>query len=178
MKFACYLFLVTWKLFMKCPVCLSQDTKVSDSRLTEEGFVIRRRRLCQKCGFRFSTFEQTEILNLTVIKRDGSQELYQREKLTVGLKKALQKRSFTADQLKKIIHQIERDIQKIKKEEITSKQIGEIVMKRLKNFDKVAYIRFASVYRAFEDVKTFQRELNSLLKGKKSRPVKKLLRKK
>jgi len=159
---------------MKCPVCLTSDTKVNDSRLTEEGFAIRRRRACRRCGFRFSTSEQAEILNLFVIKRDGTREPYQREKLTSGLKKSLQKRSYTDDQFKQLLHQLERDIQKTKKDEITSQQIGELVMKRLKSFDKVAYIRFASVYRSFEDVKTFQRELNSLLKGRRDNTDKKI----
>ena len=156
---------------MKCPVCLAQDSKVNDSRLTEEGFAIRRRRECQNCGFRFSTYEQMEILNLTVIKRDGSKEPYLREKLKRGLKRALEKRPYSQDQFKKLINTVERDIQKKKKDEITSQIIGEVVMKRLKSFDKVSYIRFASVYRAFEDVKTFQKELEELLnkKGSKKR---------
>jgi len=167
-----------WYFFMKCPVCLTQDTKVNDSRLTEEGYIVRRRRECQKCGFRFSTNEQIEILNLSVIKRDGAKEPYQRDKVISGLKKSLQKRSYTIDQFNKLTHQIERDIQKKGKEEITSQQLGEIVMKRLKSFDKVAYIRFASVYRAFEDVKTFQKELNNLLKNKKTLIIKKAVRRK
>jgi len=155
---------------MKCPVCLTQDTKVNDSRLTEQGFAIRRRRECQKCGFRFSTYEQIEILNLTVIKRTGVKEPYQRDKIERGLKRALEKRPYSQDQFKKLLNTIERDIQKKKKDEVTSQFIGEQIMKRLKSFDKVAYIRFASVYRAFEDVKTFHRELEALLnKGKNSR---------
>jgi len=161
---------------MKCPVCLTQDTKVNDSRLTEQGFAIKRRRECQKCGFRFSTYEQIEILNLTVIKRTGVKEPYQREKLERGLKRALEKRPYSQDQFKKLLNTIERDIQKKKKDEITSQFIGEQVMKRLKSFDKVSYIRFASVYRAFEDVKTFQKELEQLLdnkSGKISEVVKK-----
>jgi transcriptional repressor NrdR len=149
---------------MRCPVCLTQDTKVNDSRLAEDGFVIKRRRECQKCSFRFSTFEQPEILNLVVIKRNGHKEPYSREKLEGGLKKSLEKRPYTQERFKKLINTVERDIQKRKDDEITSNEIGAIVMKRLKTFDKIAYIRFASVYRAFEDVKTFQRELNSLLK--------------
>jgi len=147
---------------MRCPVCLVQDTKVNDSRLTEDGFIVKRRRECQKCGFRFSTYEQIEILNLTVIKRNGNHEPYLREKIEKGLHHSLEKRPYTQEQFKKLINTIERDIQKTKQEEITSGMIGEIVMKRLKTFDKVAYIRFASVYRAFEDVKTFQKELESL----------------
>lgn len=165
-------------------MCLTQETKVNDSRLTEEGFIVKRRRQCLKCGFRFSTYEQMEILNLTVIKRNGSKEPYQREKLKGGLKRALQKRSVTDEQFTMLINRIERDIQKQKKDdraqidEITSQQIGEIVMKRLRSFDKVAYIRFASVYRAFEDVKTFQRELSSLLRGNKQLISRKKLKKK
>jgi len=155
---------------MRCPVCLVQDTKVNDSRLTEDGFIVKRRRECQKCGFRFSTYEQIEILNLTVIKRNGNHEPYLREKIEKGLRHSLEKRPYTQEQFKKLINTVERDIQKTKQDEITSGMIGEIVMKRLKTFDKVAYIRFASVYRAFEDVKTFQKELESLsgfIKNKK-----------
>src|SRR3989338_1511944 len=111
---------------MKCPVCLAEDTKVNDSRLTEEGFAIRRRRECQKCAFRFSTYEQIEILNLTVIKRNGNKEPYQREKLERGLKHALEKRPYSQDEFKKLINTIERDIQKKKQEEITSQAIGEL----------------------------------------------------
>ena len=154
---------------MRCPVCLAFDTKVNDSRLTEDGLMVKRRRECQKCNFRFSTYEQIEILNLFIIKRDGKNEPYLREKLEQGLKKSLEKRSYTQDKFKKLVNTIERDIQKRKKDEITSQQLGEIVMKKLRVFDKVAYIRFASVYRAFEDVKTFQKELNSLLKIKSTK---------
>jgi len=152
---------------MRCPVCLAYDSKVNDSRLTEDGLVVKRRRECQKCGFRFSTYEQIEILNLSVIKRNGQKEPYDKDKLETGLKKSLEKRPYTQEQFKKLVNTMERDIQKNRKDEITSQQLGEIVMKRLKTFDKIAYIRFASVYRAFEDVKTFQKELNSLLKIKK-----------
>lgn len=147
---------------MKCPVCLAADTKVTDSRLTSEGFAIRRRRECIQCGFRFSTFEEVEILNLTVIKRDGRREPYSREKLESGVRKALEKRPVTKDDFKKLINRVERDIQHLQRTEITSHTIGEIVMKRLKRFDSVGYIRFASVYRSFQDVASFQRELSEL----------------
>ncbi|MCX6784605.1 MAG: transcriptional regulator NrdR [Candidatus Komeilibacteria bacterium] len=156
---------------MRCPVCLAPDSKVNDSRLVEDGFAIRRRRECQRCNYRFSTYENTEILNLAVIKRDGRKEAYQREKLESGLKKSLEKRPYTLDQFKKLINQIERDLQKKQRDEITSQEIGEVIMKRLKNFDKVAFIRFASVYRSFDDVQTFQRELQQLL-GKRSAKTK------
>jgi transcriptional repressor NrdR len=149
---------------MKCPVCLSPDTMVMDSRVANEGFAIRRRRQCRRCRFRFSTYEEMEILNLTVIKRDGRREPYSREKLAGGLKRALEKRPYTAENFKMVVNNIETEIQKRKKEEITSQEIGEIVMKVLRKFDKIAYIRFASVYRSFEDVQTFQRELSLLIK--------------
>lgn len=152
---------------MNCPVCNSKDTKVVDSRISTDGLSIRRRRECNKCGFRFSTIEEVELLDLTVVKRDGRREAYSRDNIVSGLKKALEKRSYTDAVFKKLVHNIERDIQKKKRGELTSQEIGEIVMNRLRTFDKVAYIRFASVYRSFEDVKTFQKELNKLLKNKK-----------
>jgi len=151
---------------MKCPVCNSTDNKVIDSRLSGEGFSIRRRRHCQKCDFRFSTIEEMEILDLIVIKRDGRRENYNREKLVRGIVKSLEKRPYLEENFQKLIREIERDIQKKGGNEITSKQLGEIVIKRLKSFDQVAYIRYASVYRSFKDAKTFQKELNSLLKKK------------
>ncbi|MBU0649030.1 transcriptional regulator NrdR [Patescibacteria group bacterium] len=154
---------------MNCPVCNSKDTKVVDSRISTDGLSIRRRRECNKCAFRFSTIEEVELLDLMVVKRDGRREAYSRDNIVNGLKKALEKRSYTEAGFKKLVHNIERDIQKKKRAELTSQQIGEIVMKRLKGFDKVAYIRFASVYRSFEDVKTFQKELNKLLKKDKKK---------
>lgn len=153
---------------MNCPVCNHKDTRVLDSRLSGEGFSIRRRRLCQKCHFRFSTIEETELLDLIVIKRDGHRENYDKDKLIRGLRTSLEKRQYLAENFHKLINDIERDIQKTSKNEITSKQLGEIVMKKLKSFDQVAYIRYASVYRSFKDAETFQRELNQLLKKKKN----------
>ncbi len=152
---------------MKCPACYHEETKVVDSRTGVDGISIRRRRECLKCGFRFSTIETVEILDLTVVKRDGRKESYSREKLESGLEKSLEKRSITKDTFQKLINNIERDIQvKAKSNEITSSQIGEIVMKRLRRVDKIGYIRFASVYQSFKDTKAFQKELNKLL-GKK-----------
>ncbi len=153
---------------MKCPICYYTDTKVVDSRVASDGLSIRRRRECLKCGFRFSTYEEMEILDLTIVKRDGQKESYSREKLIKGLNKALEKRSITEDRFKKLTHSIERDMQILRKSEITSNQVGQIVMKYLKKFDQVAYIRFASVYESFKDAQTFRRELNKLLSGKKS----------
>lgn len=148
---------------MRCPVCNFYDTKVVDSRLLSEGLSIRRRRECEKCQFRFSTLEEIELLDLTVVKRDSAREAYNREKIEAGLRKALEKRPYTAENFQLLVHAIERDIQKRKKREMTTQDIGEVVMNRLKGFDKIAYIRFASVYRAFEDVETFQKELGKLL---------------
>ena len=152
---------------MNCPVCSNKDTKVIDSRLSGEGFSIRRRRECQKCDFRFSTLEEMEILDLVLIKRDGRRESYNRDKLVKGLRTSLEKRSYLEENFQKLIREIERDVQKNSTNEITSEQVGEILMKRLKSFDQVAYIRYASVYRSFKDAKTFQKELNRLLKQKK-----------
>jgi len=149
---------------MLCPACHKPDTRVMDSRLMEDGLAIRRRRECSRCGFRFSTVEETEILNLTVIKRDGRHEPYSREKLETGLRRSFQKLPLTQDEFKRLVNGIERDIQVTGRPELTSHAIGEIVMRHLKRTNQVAYIRFASVYRSFKDVATFQRELHSLLK--------------
>ncbi|MFH1427903.1 MAG: transcriptional regulator NrdR [Patescibacteria group bacterium] len=153
---------------MKCPICYYLDTKVVDSRAASDGLSIRRRRECLKCGFRFSTYEEVEILDLMIVKRDGSKESYDREKLTKGLKKALEKRAITEDKFKKLIHSIERDIQRLRKTEVTARQVGQIIMKHLKKVDQVAYIRFASVYESFKDAQTFRREVNKLLNSKKT----------
>jgi transcriptional repressor NrdR len=154
---------------MKCPICYYPDTKVIDSRTAGDGLSIRRRRECLKCSFRFSTYEEIEILDLVIVKRDGHKESYSREKMTKGLKKALEKRPITRDKFKKLLHLIERDLQKLKKSEVTSKKVGEVIMRQLKKVDKVAYIRFASVYESFKDAQTFRRELNKLLKTKNNK---------
>ncbi|PIR03168.1 MAG: transcriptional regulator NrdR [Candidatus Magasanikbacteria bacterium CG11_big_fil_rev_8_21_14_0_20_43_7] len=163
---------------MHCPVCKSKETKVVDSRIAQAGMSIRRRRECTVCHYRFSTLEETELLDLIVVKQNGEREAYSRAKLEKGLFYSLAKRPFTQDRFRLMLNGIERDIQKkaakawtqnsTKYKEITSKDIGEIVMKHLKKFDKVAYIRFASIYRAFEDVETFQHELKSLTKLRKT----------
>ncbi len=152
---------------MHCPVCSSEETKVVDSRLTQDAMAIRRRRECVKCGYRFSTVEEMELLDITVVKNNGRRESYTRGKLQGGILQSLVKRPYTQDSFDRLIYSIERDIQKKKKREVKSCEIGEILMKHLKKFDKVAYIRFASIYRAFEDVKTFESEIRSL-KGKKT----------
>lgn len=152
---------------MKCPSCHNEDTKVIDSRCLEENITIRRRRECEKCGFRFSTVEEVEILNLTVIKKDNSEAPYDKEKLTVSLQKALEKRNIGQEKLKMVIQAIEQEIQiKAKNDKIKSLTIGEIIMRHLKKIDKVAYIRFASVYRDFEDIETFHKEITKLITNK------------
>ncbi|OGF24171.1 transcriptional regulator NrdR [Candidatus Falkowbacteria bacterium RIFCSPLOWO2_12_FULL_45_13] len=157
---------------MRCPACYYEDSKVIDSRVASDGLSIRRRRECLKCGFRFSTYEEVEILDLVVVKRDGRKESYSREKIVKGLKRALEKRPVTDDNFKKLINLIERDLQILRKNEVTSDQIGQIVMKNLKRFDQVAYIRFASVYESFKDAHEFRRELNKLLKTRRLKNIK------
>lgn len=159
---------------MFCPVCNHQDTRVVDTRVSLDGTSIRRRRQCDECDYRFSTSENVELLNLVVIKRDGSHEVYSREKIERGLRRALEKRPHTEADFRGLVSGIERDIQRLNSQEVTSSDVGTIIMDRLKVFDKVAYIRFASVYRSFEDVKTFQDELARLVAGnrKKHKPKK------
>lgn len=151
---------------MKCPACNNESTRVLDSRVASDGVTVRRRRECskKKCGFRFSTIEEIEILDLTIIKRNDRKESYNKEKLKSGIKKALEKRPHTDEEIAQLIRDIEMDLQKTRKNEVDSSVLGDIVMKHLKKFDKVAYIRYASVYRSFEDVKTFEKELRSLKK--------------
>ena len=149
---------------MYCPACRAKDTKVVDSRLARDGMAIRRRRECEKCNYRFSTLEEVELLDIVVVKRDGRRESYSRDKVEKGILHSLSKRQYTQEKFDLLISAIERDIQKKKKREITSTELGELVMKHLKKFDKVAYIRFASIYRAFEDVGSFKSEIKSLEK--------------
>lgn len=147
---------------MKCPNCAHDDSKVLDSRPINEGLAIRRRRECIKCEFRFSTHEEMEILDLTVVKRDARREPYIREKIEGGIRKAFEKRPLSRDDYHALMSAVEQDIQKLGRDEITSKEIGSIVMRRIKTRDQVAYIRFASVYRQFADVDEFVREAKKL----------------
>jgi len=151
---------------MLCPTCKT-ETKVVDSRVAQDGFSVRRRRECDKCGERFSTVEEMELLDITVVKRDGTREAYDPEKMEMGIRLSLRKRPFTNESFRSLISRVERDIQKRRKREITSNEIGEVVMHQLKTFDKVGYIRFASIYRSFEDVEGFAREVRGLEKKKK-----------
>lgn len=154
---------------MKCPFCGFEDSKVIDSRPTDEGTIIRRRRECIECGKRFTTYEKIENIPLRVVKKDGSREMFDSEKLLNGLVKACEKRPVTFDQLKAIADKIENDAYSTLDKEISTVEIGEKVMDALKEIDDVAYVRFASVYRQFKDINTFVKELNSLIldRGKK-----------
>lgn len=149
---------------MHCPVCNHKDVSVIDTRPAEDGLAVRRRRECVKCHYRFSTLEETELLDIIVVKRTGGRQSYMRDKLEAGVRRSLSKRPYTQENFHRLIQAIERDIQKRKKREISSREIGELVMKHLRYFDKVAYIRFASVYRDFKDVQTFEKELKKLNK--------------
>lgn len=155
---------------MHCPSCHAEDTRVIDSRVIDNGSAIRRRRACSHCPFRFTTLEEIEILTLAVVKMDGHQEPYDKEKLIRSLSLPLQKRPITPARFKHTLHDIEEEIQAhARKDTITTRQIGDIVMKHLKKLDKVAYIRFASVYRSFADVNEFADELEKLSHKKKSK---------
>ena len=149
---------------MKCPFCGFEESKVVDSRPTDEGERIRRRRECLKCGKRFTTYELIESLPIIVIKKDKSREPFNREKLMNGLLRACEKRPVSINDLDILIDDIEATIQNSLDREVTSEKIGELTMEKLKALDEVAYVRFASVYRRFKDVTSFLDELNILLK--------------
>ncbi|MBQ6826044.1 MAG: transcriptional regulator NrdR [Clostridia bacterium] len=149
---------------MKCPFCGFEESKVIDSRPTDEGQRIRRRRECLQCTKRFTTYEVIESLPIIVIKKDKSRETFNRDKLMTGLLRACEKRPVSFDTLDNMIDEIEVIIQNSLDREVSSEKIGELVMEKLKKIDEVAYVRFASVYRQFKDINTFMSELNKLLK--------------
>ena len=148
---------------MKCPFCSFEESKVIDSRPTDEGQRIRRRRECLSCGKRFTTYEIIESLPIIVIKKDKSRETFNRDKLMTGLLRACEKRPVSIDTLDNMIDEIESTLQNSLDREVSSEKIGQLVMEKLKKIDEVAYVRFASVYRQFKDINTFMRELNKLL---------------
>ena len=148
---------------MKCPYCGAIDSKVIDSRPTEDGEKIRRRRECLRCGKRFTTYETVESLPMVVVKKDGSRQSFDRRKVLGGMIRACEKRPVPLAELEKIAAEIEQDLQNSMEREISTEAIGEKVMERLKSVDQVAYVRFASVYRQFKDIDTFMAELNKLL---------------
>ena len=148
---------------MKCPFCSFEESKVIDSRPTDEGQRICRRRECLSCGKRFTTYEIIESLPIIVIKKDKSRETFNRDKLMTGLLRACEKRPVSIDTLDNMIDEIETTLQNSLDREVSSEKIGQLVMEKLKKIDEVAYVRFASVYRQFKDINTFMRELNKLL---------------
>ena len=150
---------------MKCPFCRHPKTRVVDKRNLEELDTIRRRRECLSCGRRFSTYERIELTRVSVIKKDGRRESFARDKLLAGLLKACEKRPIPREEVEKLVSTIEAELYNFGNREVPAQVIGELVMDRLRALDKVAYIRFASVYREFTDLKSFEKELRTLKKN-------------
>jgi transcriptional repressor NrdR len=146
---------------MVCPFCNCDETKVVDSRDTNDGKITRRRRECLKCQARFSTYEEVELLRLIVVKRDGSKCDYDKNKIETGIRRALVKRPVSNEKIAKLIGDIEYEIGSSEKSEITTREIGKIVLRKLREIDEVAYVRFASVYKSFGSVESFKKELDS-----------------
>ncbi len=151
---------------MKCPFCGHVESKVIDSRESKKGISIRRRRECISCARRFTTYEKIEEIPYMIVKKDGTRQMFDRQKLLRGLLKACEKRPIAVDKLEEIVEEIESRLQERPEKEMKSNDIGALVMERLKDLDKVAYVRFASVYREFRDVMEFKQELETLLKEK------------
>lgn len=149
---------------MRCPYCGKEGNRVIDSRPVEENNSVRRRRVCDACGRRFTTYEKVEMIPLIVIKKDNNREQYDRSKIEGGILKACHKRPVSMGQIKKAVDEIEGEIFDREEKEISSREIGEMVMEKLHDLDPVAYVRFASVYREFKDVETFMDELEKILK--------------
>ena len=148
---------------MKCPFCGEIDNKVIDSRLSKDGTAIRRRRECLLCSRRFTTYEHIEEIPITIVKKDGRREVFNRAKVYSGLKKACEKRDISINAIEEFIDELERDLKETGEKEIPANKIGEKIMEKLHDLDDVAYVRFASVYREFKDVNDFVSELKSLL---------------
>ncbi|BEU87338.1 transcriptional regulator NrdR [Selenomonas sp. TAMA-11512] len=151
---------------MRCPFCKEMDSRVVDSRSAEDGNTIRRRRECISCGKRFTTYETVEQIPLMVIKNDGRRVLFDSNKILTGLVRSCDKRDISMESIIKLSNEIEKEIRNTMEREVSSKKIGELVMEKLRHFDDVAYIRFASVYRKFADITSFKEELEELLKAK------------
>lgn len=152
---------------MKCPYCGYQESKVVDSRPTDEGSTIRRRRECINCKGRFTTYEKIEETPIMVVKKDGNRQAFNRNKIINGMIKSSEKRPVSRDDIENAANNIEKQLQNSLKKEITSEEIGNMVMRELKELDEVAYVRFASVYRQFKDVQSFFDELEDIMKQKK-----------
>lgn len=147
---------------MRCPFCNNEETKVVDSRDTQEGRATRRRRECEKCQARFSTYEEVEIFRLTVVKKDGRKEEYDRKKIEDGLRRALEKRPQCEEKVERILGEVEYTLHEKRVGEIPSREIGATVMEKLRGVDEVAYIRFASVYKSFGSIQSFKKAIESL----------------
>jgi len=156
---------------MRCPYCNKEDNRVIDSRPVEENNSIRRRRICDACGRRFTTYEKVETIPLVVIKKDNGREPYDRSKIESGILRACHKRPVSINQIKKAVDEIETEIFDREEKEITSREIGELVMKKVHDLDPVAYVRFASVYKEFKDVETFMDELENVLKNESTKKI-------
>ena len=148
---------------MKCPFCSSENTRVIDSRPADDNNSIRRRRLCDDCGKRFTTYEKVETIPLVVIKKDNNREQYDRSKIEAGVLRACHKRPISINQINQLVDEVETEVFNREEKEIPSTLIGEIVMDKIRKLDSVAYVRFASVYRVFKDVNTFMCELKKML---------------
>ncbi|AKT47167.1 MAG: transcriptional regulator NrdR [[Eubacterium] sulci] len=153
---------------MRCPFCDNEDTKVIDSRPIDDGKAIRRRRECEKCVKRFTTYEKVETTIIMIIKKDGSRQAFDRDKLMNGIIKACEKRPVALADIERVVDSIERGLNNMMEKEVKSTFLGELVMEQLKDLDEVAYVRFASVYRSFKDVNTFIKEIEALV-GKKNK---------
>ena len=149
---------------MQCPYCKSQDSEVVETRVSEDGTNIRRRRTCAKCGKRYTTYERIENVTLIVTKRDGKREQFDREKLRTGIVRACGKTTVSVEQINNIVDEIERELISGESVEVEAKKIGQMVALKLKKLDKVAYIRFASVFKRFVDLEDFEKELKRLIK--------------
>ena len=148
---------------MKCPFCGHENTRVIDSRPAEDNSSIRRRRVCDECDKRFTTYEKVETIPLIIIKKDNNRETYDRSKIEAGVLRAWHKRAISANQINQLVDEVETEIFNREEKEIPSQVIGELVMNKLKDLEAVAYVRFASVYREFKDINTFMEELKSVL---------------
>lgn len=149
---------------MKCPYCSNDNTRVIDSRPADDNASIRRRRICDDCNKRFTTYEKVETIPLIIIKKDNNRETYDRSKIESGVLRACHKRPVALAQITNLVDEVENDISQMEEKEIASDVIGELVMNKLKDLDAVAYVRFASVYREFKDVNTFMDELKAVLR--------------
>lgn len=154
---------------MKCPFCGSIDSKVLDTRTMDEGTAIRRRRQCEKCGEKFTTYERVDIVPIVVIKTDNTRETFDRNKILSGIQRSCNKRPVSMEQMENMVREIENTIYNTLGKEVYSRDIGELVMDKLKNVDEVAYVRFASVYKQFKDIDSFMAELAGLLKSKNAK---------